>query len=821
MLALSAAGDAAAHAAARAGLAGTEGSAPAPADHRVPLAHSPWSVWREALLRTTGFPADGLDLFTAPQCAVAADAYLNGTGELADFIAALDSTIAVSSVAVQSVASHPLMREAVTWQNSGAMMLLDALARNDPGEPRNRKRRYREQQLSRYWQRYCAKTETIGFFGPTTWVEVDPEAQEHSAVPGPGLISRRRACLEPWALVAYGARLAENPAVRRWLPTAPVPHYALEGHCLHRPDLGPVALAPDEAMVLSRSDGNRPAALIVAELVADSSLQIGSGDDGYRLIEQLVRRKLLRWDANVPLGPATETVLDRRIAAIGDDGLRQGATQGLDQLRHALAAVAAAAGDQPALSAAMAALDARFVEITGREPRRRPGQTYAGRSLCYEDTTRDLNVVIGRQVLEAVAAPLALLLQAARWVTSELAMAYEAELARLVAGSSRPGRRLLLSDVWYPATELFWGRGARPVDAVVEVLASNWSSLFGLTPAAETAKSLAFSSAALAGPMARLFSADRPGWSSARIHSPDLHICASSADAINGGDFTAVLGELHISYATLADRVINWPKPSPDRIMERTVAEFGRPRMLPLFPAIWSKDAGRLVQVEPTATDWNIGFARTASVETERLIPAVAIAVCMADGAPVAVLPSGERVPLIEVFATFLCMLAVNAFRHVSAGRHTPRVSIDRLVVFRETWRMTIDDIAALMIQGNEAEQYLAARRLVASLNLPDRCFAKIASETKPVYVDFTSPLYLASFCSLLRAAQQSHGGGTAVTLSEMLPTPDQTWVPDSAGRKYFAELRLQVTDPAYARTVYSDGRHGPPLATTSLPRPG
>jgi hypothetical protein len=122
-------------------------------------------------------------------------------------------------------------------------------------------------------------------------------------------------------------------------------------------------------------------------------------------------------------------------------------------------------------------------------------------------------------------------------------------------------------------------------------------------------------------------------------------------------------------------------------------------------------------------------------------------------------------------------------------------------VVFRETWRMTIADLGQLAGTAlrDEAGQYLAGRSLAAELGLPDRCFVKVASEAKPCYVDFTSPLYVASFCTMLRSAKESAGPGTKVTISEMLPTPDQTWVPDRDGRRYFGEIRLHVTDPASA----------------------
>jgi len=53
--------------------------------HRFPLGGTSWSVWRDALLRTTGFPAAGLDRLTGPECAAVADAYLAGSADLGAF----------------------------------------------------------------------------------------------------------------------------------------------------------------------------------------------------------------------------------------------------------------------------------------------------------------------------------------------------------------------------------------------------------------------------------------------------------------------------------------------------------------------------------------------------------------------------------------------------------------------------------------------------------------------------------------------------------------------------------------------------------------
>jgi len=771
--------------------------------HRFPLGDSSWFVWHDALLRSTGFPAAGLDRLAGPECAAVADAYLAGTTDQADFLARFDTTVRECAEQINLIAADVRVREAITWQNPAAVQLLDSLQRSGPPGPRNSKRRYRELQLTRYWQRYCGKTETIGFFGPGCWITLDPAREESTAEPGPGLLAKRKVTLEPWALTSYAAVLAEDPAVRVWLPPAPMPHFILDSRSVRRPGLPPVDLSTEEAAALALCDGRRPGAIVAAALAADPALAVEDTAAGYRVLDELVRRKLLKWDANLALGPHTGTVLAERIAAIGDDELRARVQSGLDRLTAARDAVAAAAGDPEALAAAMSTLDSEFVAITGREPRRRPGRTYAGRGLCYEDTARDVRVVIGRRFLDGVAPALSVMLQVARWFTSELARTYEEALQKVYAEVGRPDGRVTLGDLWYPAIKLFWEEGKKPVDEVLDALESRLAALFRFSTDS-TAGALEFSAAELRDRLPALFPAERPGWSLARIHSPDLHVCATSAETIDQADTLVVLGEMHIANATLSDRWCTWSREDPGGILALAIEDFGQPRHVPLFPPVWSRDAGRNVQIEDAPTDRQIGFAKAPGVHTDRVTPMDAVDVSCVDGRLVGTMPDGQRVPVLEFFAHFLSTVAANALRGIGSESHSPRVTIDRLVVFRQAWRMSLDNLSDLMSARGEAEQYLAGRRLMARLGLPERCFVRISTETKPVYVDFTSPLYVASLGTMLRAAQEARGGDTAVTISEMLPTPDLTWVADRDGQRYFGELRLHLTDPELAATVVS-----------------
>ncbi len=83
-----------------------------------------------------------------------------------------------------------------------------------------------------------------------------------------------------------------------------------------------------------------------------------------------------------------------------------------------------------------------------------------------------------------------------------------------------------------------------------------------------------------------------------------------------------------------------------------------------------------------------------------------------------------------------------------------------------------------------------------AGLGLPETVFVSFATETKPCYVDFSSPVYVSIFCSMVRAARLAGGDEVPVVITEMLPGPEDAWVPDAAGHRYSCELRVQICDP-------------------------
>ncbi|MEU2612184.1 thioesterase domain-containing protein [Micromonospora sp. NPDC007271] len=781
-------------AAARTGAASPAAAPSAPGvTHRVPLGDTGWSVWRDAILRGTGFPADGLTLLHAPRAAAAADELL-ATGSGVDrFDKEFDEAVRTAAHRISELAGRPLLREAVTWQNPGALVALDGLARGGGDAARNVRRRDRERALLKYWQRYCGKNETVGFFGPSCWVTLDPDLPEVARVShGPGLTRRRWVWFESWALTAYADALGTDLAVRRWWPPMLCAHLSLRDRAVLRPGRPPVALSPVEAALLGAVDGRRPA----HELVTDPAVGLRRPEDGYALLDRLVARELITWDAALPVSPEAEQVLTARIEAIGDEPLRAAARAGWDRLRTARDAVAAAAGDPDRLRAALDALNATFTELTGAAPRRRDGQMYAGRTICYEDTSRDLDVVFGAPLLADLAAPLDVLLRAARWMVHALAEAYGEvfrglyEELRAEAGDGQ----VALSDLWFLVQGLFWGAGERPVDAVSAEFAARWAGLFGLDALPAGTTEVRLRVADLAARIDEVFPGTRPDWSNAVIHSPDLQICATDADALRRGEYTVVLGELHAAWASFDCAVFTPSHPDVERLRAALAADVGERRIRLLFPDDWPRRTSRTAESLTGPTDRHLAFQPASGGEPGRVLPTVDLTVTDADGQLVATAPDGQRWPLTEVFAELLSAHAVDGFKLVAAAPYTPRITLDNLVVARQTWRTTVGESGLAAVTA-ERDRFLALRAWRRRLGLPEQVYVKLGTETKPCFVDLGSPAYANMFCAMVRAARVDGGDGVSLVVSEMLPTPEQAWVPDGAGRRYFSELRLQIVD--------------------------
>jgi hypothetical protein len=151
-----------------------------------------WSLWRDFAVRSAGFPVEGLGAF--------------GDGEERRLVA---------------VARDPAFREAVGWQSREtlrhAVQKLAAGASSSPS-----RRRGWTDAVGAYWQRYCSKNDTIGYFGPLAWGSFAEDGDGISV--RAGALERERAVhFETWAMEAVAAAAGASVL----LPMDPFPERAL------------------------------------------------------------------------------------------------------------------------------------------------------------------------------------------------------------------------------------------------------------------------------------------------------------------------------------------------------------------------------------------------------------------------------------------------------------------------------------------------------------------------------------------------------------------------------------------------------------------
>jgi hypothetical protein len=761
-------------------------------EHLTELPGTGWGVWRDGLLRSAGFPVDVLESFAAPECATAADAFLDGAVESDAFAAAFDAATTKLGQAVYDISADPRFREAVVWQNPNALNGPTGVLRDGPAAPRNERRRRREEVVAKYAQRYSGKNDTIGFFGPMCWVTVDAGEPLVSGGHGPGLTRVRRVFFEWWALVAVAERIAADPDVRPWLRVALQPHLWVADRQLHTPNRPPTELSAAQAAVLSRCDGRSTAREVALACVADAGVRREA--DAAAILEQYAQQEIVRWEFVLPMNLAAEAALVEQVDAIGDVAARDRAREIVARFLATKDVLAAAEGPE-AVSDAMTAMQQEFTKITGLDPQHRGGETYAGRTLCHLETARDARFTFGRAVLAALA-PLEPLLRSTRWLTSTLADTYRAELTRLYKDLSteRGTAEVPFAQLWYLGVGLFFGTH-RPADAVVEEFGRRWTKVLGLDEVAPGTERLELTTAELNSAVRKEFDAVAPGWATSRLHSPDVHLCAPSAAALARGEFIVVLGEVHMGMPALDTDFFRVGHDDEDRLLAAMRADVPFSRVHPLVGPDWPRQCARNADWMYGPDDVQLGFTPAPGADPERLLPITALTVSAgAEGELVASAPDGRRWPLIEMFADFVGTHAFDTWKLAGTDGHTPRISVDGLVLVRRTWRCTVAETGLADVSG-ERDRYLAVRRWARGLGLPQRVFVRVGTEIKPCFVDLTSPVFTRILCTLLRSAARTGGADTSVVVSEMLPTPDQAWLTDAAGRRYCSELRLHMVD--------------------------
>jgi Lantibiotic dehydratase, N terminus len=606
----------------------------------MPLAGD-WSLWRDFAVRSAGFPVDGLDVF--------------GPGD--------------EGSRLRDVAARPDFVEAVTWQNPAAVANAVARVAAEAGRPSDRRRR--EAVVASYWQRYCAKNDTIGFFGPLAWGRIDDDA-EALAFRSHDLERERVIHLEAWGVQA----LAET---------------------------------------------------------IDPELRIATG-------------------------PHAERDLRRALEEHPDERTRELGLPMLDRLESALRVVAEA--PRESLADALAALDATFVELTGRAPSRNAGRAYGARTLAYVDSMRDLDVVIGPGLVDAMRPALRALFEACRWYCGRVQ-----RVGRRIVEESLPESGAPLGPMLGQVIRRLMEPPSELAD-VVEEFEHRLSQLLA-DPDPKTIEARAVAA----------FADHEPAWRTSVFQSVDIQL------AIADGEPLAVVGDVHPGGNPLVQGLFAHRHPDQSLFWDAVSADLGReaPMLLPPFGPGFGVDG------------------RTYPATSDAMLPLAVLPETRAQDGRRTWLPhelfvAGKNVvdrsgtlciPVVDAFGMAIFISGVRVFELLPEAEHAPRVAIGSTVIRRESWSIPV---AELPTRPEDVAAFARDRAM------PRRLFAKSPLERKPMYLDTESPVLARIFCRHARHAA-TEAPEARFRFSEMLPTPEQCWLTDADGGRYVSEFRFVAVD--------------------------
>jgi hypothetical protein len=699
---------------------------------------------------------------------------------------------------ITEAAGDERFREAVIWQNRHAFntAIAEVLRRAGADFDTSKHRQHLEL-VAIYMQRYSLKNDTVGFFGPVGWASLNPNSTSFYERPGESLLTTRTVYFEAWCMDELVEFLNKDKQLRPWMPLRPIPYLHVSGTTLTLPQGRPMQLQRAQALALQLCNGERTAKSIVATLRTRLPLEVKSDTDGYKVLEFLESRALISWKFELAIGVYPNRSLRRLIEAIDDDALRERALEPLVELEAGRDAVARASGNPEKLEEALNELDAAFERITATASTRAAGQMYAARTLVYEDCIRNTEVEVGGEVLERLGPPLTLLLTSARWFTFQVAQYYRQVLKQIYdalvkeTNSKQIGGALF----WYRSHEYFFNGPKTGSTRVQPDFHKRWSEVLSIS--AEQ-KQASFTVEQLRPLVERAFAAPRPGWSNARHHSPDVMIAASSAEAVRRGDYQLVLGEFHLGTNTLRGSLFVLQHPRPEEIFRAIEHDMPKAGIRIIPPKSWPGLTSRTIPLLLSSENYLLLTTHDSMIEPgKHNLPIGSVIVEEAGGILMAKTRDGRlRFDVIEWFADILSSSTTNKFKLLPPAPHTPRITVDHLMVSRESWSFKASELA-FAYKENEAQRFLEARRWGNAHGLPRFFFVKSPVEVKPFYVDLNSHMYVDIFSKVVRRTELAKGGETLIAVSEMVPTHDQAWLTDAAGRHYTSEFRIVAVDPA------------------------
>jgi hypothetical protein len=279
--------------------------------------------------------------------------------------------------------------------------------------------------------------------------------------------------------------------------------------------------------------------------------------------------------------------------------------------------------------------------------------------------------------------------------------------------------------------------------------------------------------------------------------SADVQLAASSPDAVAHGDYRWILAELHPPPALL-HHCMYWAcpdKPILNAALARTTkdkpnfhfgffaADFTSHTTVRIFDAL--PQLSNFVAPQRSNPSWRTVSPRDAEIYVD------------ATSADVCVRKIDNHEHLGSFARAWIIPLGFHPFQF-GLGPHTPRLRCGNVIVQRRTWTVTLEEFPDGNFTGISRDLPVAIEQLRAKRNLPRHIYIRPTEQalrrsgaegrdkdTKPVYIDLESYLFLEIFYRWLNKASE-------LEVTEMLPAPDDLLWREADGRRTF-ELRTLI----------------------------
>jgi hypothetical protein len=662
--------------------------------------------------------------------------------------------------------------------------------------------------LVRYLQRVCAKNDTTSHFGPLAPARIDTSV---AGVHWSTAALERHTAMSRWAVEELARRLADDVRFAAVL----------------RPRRAPCATVEDGTLHVARIDQRSMPTDVRQAVRVDPPVELGADRalyelcDGRRTVRELADELSRRNDRAVSVTEVLRSL--HALAALGavvvgpefpyglDDGLgylEAWAQQADDDgaaarccrdFRSAVARLGAVAPEER--PDALAELKASFTAVTGLPPRREATGFYSDRSVFHEHCVGfagDLR--IGEPLVTRMHDELGLLydmfLLRPRWrLNLERRL-----LARWF--DERFGRDAVVTVPRYLGAyvddlEALEPRYAR-VDAEVAVIGDALED--ALLPPVDSAgdRPLHRHEHVVERAVVEQLVA-RYGVAEPAVCNPDLMVASASPAHIARGECRLVVGDLHamddhLSHGSIAP-FVDRAYPHYRREMATLYAGLLEPgeHLADVTQCHLNKTFPR---IEPEG--WDVEAFDASGRPAERRLRLGELSVASRDGRLRLLSPTGDVLRLLlpplawpmlrrNPFAVFGFPTGTDEVAVDGRGRsHLPRIRVGDVVLQRELWRVEAASLAVATV-AEDAQGFLRCQELRARLGLPRHVYVRCPGEPKPVYCDLDSPLLVRQLTRMAATA-----AGDVVTLSEMLPGPDELWLADVEGART-SELRYAV----------------------------